>query len=308
MYNSEKSICRTLSSIQAQIIDDQTVIHIYVVDDCSTDCSRDSVESKNIRNLELIKLPKNLGRSGACNEGSRYGNGEYCLFLDSDCCLSSEKTLSDLVFYLRLGNDYCFGEVRHEENSFLGEYEDQLLERRNNNPNYFMRVTTAFFVCRRALFEGCNGFSEKYHHYGFEDRDLIIRMFKGRDDAHNIYTNNKLTAFHEGSLGLKDIADRMWEAGRYTSSIFYDDHPLEYNKTHYARIDVRFLPKYLIVFVKAVCLIKGGVLKIGCMLLSKQYTPMYLRIKLIQTISAVYYMSGTISANQKIKKHINIVQ
>ncbi len=90
MYNAEKYIGECLDSILAQTFDDYEVI---VVDDASTDKSRDIVASYlpkfqggGVERLNLICSEKN---SGGCpgvprNKGIRFAGGKYLLFVDND--------------------------------------------------------------------------------------------------------------------------------------------------------------------------------------------------------------------------------
>lgn len=85
LYNAEKYLCVCLDSVLIQTLKDFEVI---VVDDCSTDKSREIAESyleKFDGRLKIITLDKNTG-SGAVprNEGLRFSRGEYIFFMDND--------------------------------------------------------------------------------------------------------------------------------------------------------------------------------------------------------------------------------
>ena len=99
MYNTEKYVGECLDSILAQTFQDYEVI---VVDDCSTDNSRDVVEnyfSKFDGKLRLIESEKN---SGGCaiprNVGMSYATSKYLFFLDSDDLLI--KNALEKLFYV----------------------------------------------------------------------------------------------------------------------------------------------------------------------------------------------------------------
>jgi len=84
-YNSEKTICRALSSVFAQTLQPTEVI---VVDDGSTDGTVSLV--KRFCNglkpgfLKLAQLGSNYGVSHARNVGWNMASGEFLAFLDSD--------------------------------------------------------------------------------------------------------------------------------------------------------------------------------------------------------------------------------
>lgn len=89
MYNAEKYIGDCLDSILAQTFTDFEVI---VVDDASTDKSRDIVKTYlpkfnrgGVDKLKLICSEKNSGCPGVPrNKGIRFSRGKYLLFVDSD--------------------------------------------------------------------------------------------------------------------------------------------------------------------------------------------------------------------------------
>ena len=90
MYNVEKYIAECLESLLAQTFQDFEVI---VVDDCSTDFSRDVVHSffqKFGDKLKLFKMKKNTGFPGIPrNVALEEARGQYVYFLDSDDLLTN---------------------------------------------------------------------------------------------------------------------------------------------------------------------------------------------------------------------------
>lgn len=68
-----KSICDHLPKASFEVI---------VMDDCSPD---DSVQTlQQVKNLQVIVNPKNLGFLRSCNNGARHAKGEYLFFLNND--------------------------------------------------------------------------------------------------------------------------------------------------------------------------------------------------------------------------------
>lgn len=124
LYNNGNYIERCILSVINQSYKN---IEIVVVDDCSTDNSFDSVISiqRNHKNINYIKLNKNLGPGGARNKGMKYAHGKYITFLDSDDWIdgyayekmiaSMEKSNSDIsICGVKNENDDSFSsEVRH---------------------------------------------------------------------------------------------------------------------------------------------------------------------------------------------------
>lgn len=81
LYNKEKFIAETLSSVLAQTF---TAYEILIIDDASTDASA-AIAQKFIDNrIRIIKHPKNKGLSAARNTGVHHAKSKFIAFLDSD--------------------------------------------------------------------------------------------------------------------------------------------------------------------------------------------------------------------------------
>ena len=103
LYNKEKWIERTLSSLNNQTFSDWEAI---IVDDGSTDQSVQVVENfilKNPGNWIIIKK-RNEGQCKARNAGITEARGEFIAFLDADDIWSKNK-LADQVSILRENSD-----------------------------------------------------------------------------------------------------------------------------------------------------------------------------------------------------------
>ena len=87
MYNAESFIEKTLLTILNQ--DPHPFrIEIIVVDDVSTDKSRERVLSMQNEKIRLIALPVNGGTANARNAGLQAATGKWIQFVDSDDTLS----------------------------------------------------------------------------------------------------------------------------------------------------------------------------------------------------------------------------
>ena len=85
MYNMDKYVAECLDSLLCQTFQDFEVI---VVDDCSTDKSRDVVRNYLSRFNNRLRLIESEKNSGGCavprNIGMSYSSGKYLFFLDRD--------------------------------------------------------------------------------------------------------------------------------------------------------------------------------------------------------------------------------
>lgn len=89
-FNAEKTILRALDCAQAQSIRD---IEIIVVDDASTDSTRDLVRSRALADprIQLHCIETNSGPAAARNAGISHAKGEWIALLDADDTMSPER-------------------------------------------------------------------------------------------------------------------------------------------------------------------------------------------------------------------------
>lgn len=98
LFNSEKYIGETIQSVINQTYERWEMI---IVDDCSTDESRDIVKSYQQKDsrIKLIESDENFGGAARPrNTGLHYANGEYVAFLDSDDVWLHEKLAKQIAF------------------------------------------------------------------------------------------------------------------------------------------------------------------------------------------------------------------
>ena len=80
-YNAERTITRAIRSAQKQ---DYHRLELIIVDDYSTDRTRDVVESIRDERLVFSSASENEGASAARNRGVALASGKYVAFLDAD--------------------------------------------------------------------------------------------------------------------------------------------------------------------------------------------------------------------------------
>ncbi len=82
VFNRADCIVQAIASCLAQ--DDINLLEVLVVDDASTDCTREAVRSIDDPRLRLIRRERNGGGAACRNTGIDNANGDYVAFLDSD--------------------------------------------------------------------------------------------------------------------------------------------------------------------------------------------------------------------------------
>jgi glycosyltransferase involved in cell wall biosynthesis len=100
-FNRANLIVPTIRSVQAQSFTDYEII---IIDDGSTDDTKDVVTDLNVPELRYIKTT-NLERGCARNNGLRLATGEFVVFLDSDDLF--EKNHLQVLFKAIKANPSC---------------------------------------------------------------------------------------------------------------------------------------------------------------------------------------------------------
>ncbi|GAG00685.1 unnamed protein product, partial [marine sediment metagenome] len=106
VYNGEKYLREAIDSILNQTFKD---FEFLIVNDGSTDSSRDIVLSYNDPRIRLVDNEKNIGLTGSLNKGLRLAKGEYIARMDADD-ISTPDRLGKQVAYMNT----------HPEKALLG--------------------------------------------------------------------------------------------------------------------------------------------------------------------------------------------
>src|SRR5690554_6909547 len=82
LYNEEENIALLVGRIQSALVGKD--FEIILVDDGSTDQTRQEIKKLNNPNLVLVELKKNYGQSLALAAGIDYASGDYIVTMDGD--------------------------------------------------------------------------------------------------------------------------------------------------------------------------------------------------------------------------------
>lgn len=120
-YNRGRLILDSVNSVLNQTYKN---IELIVVDDCSTDDTKEIIESINDFRIKYIKLEKNSGACVARNSGIERATGEFIAFNDSDDLWIPEKICRQLDFLNKNNADIvlCKMECRTPENKFIHNF------------------------------------------------------------------------------------------------------------------------------------------------------------------------------------------
>ena len=82
-FNEEKTIIEILKRVNMQA-NKGVELEIIVIDDSSTDSTKELLIGNSDLYTKFISLDKNLGKGGAVKEGLKIASGKYILFQDAD--------------------------------------------------------------------------------------------------------------------------------------------------------------------------------------------------------------------------------
>lgn len=101
-YNCGEYIEESIQSVIAQTVSDW---EIQIVDDCSTDCTAETLQPylEQYPNIHYYRLSRNSGPAVARTEAIRRAKGKYIAFLDSDDLWVPDKLEKQIAFMKESG-------------------------------------------------------------------------------------------------------------------------------------------------------------------------------------------------------------
>ena len=185
-YNEEKTLKPCVDRV-LEIASESLELEIIIVDDCSTDNTKDLLKRSSVRS---ILLEKSVGSAKARNIGIKEAKNDIIALTDSDCFVS-RNWLKDLVPYLKT-YDVVGGKV-----IFKDEIEKKLNPSittetiiSEDSPVNFLNTSNMLF--KKDIFKQTRGFLS----YRLEDVEFSWRLLK-RD--FRLYYASKGLVYHQGT-------------------------------------------------------------------------------------------------------------
>ncbi len=209
-YNNESYIKRCVKSVLAQTYKD--LIEIIIVDDCSTDSSREIIMDMANKNSKIrpIFLEKNGKVSAARNIGLKEARGEYITFVDSDDFYYDdtklENEMSLIKKYFSLGKDIAsYSTIVRCTNDEVDFFYPNIPLKSRYVGNVYKKLIYDIrsdavmrdYCIRKEILNTVGGYNE--NNSLFEDYELLLKLSK---IVEFYYTNKNGTVYRNSINGL----------------------------------------------------------------------------------------------------------
>lgn len=229
-YNRKERLARGLEALWNQEFD-KDECEVIVVDDGSTDGTREWIGT--IETPETLKYlwHENVGRAANRNIGIRNARGELIVFLDDDVVATPTLLTEHFKVHRKESNPRLvvlgytpFGAnvkrnsiTEYCKKSWEGIFENAVAKR-HDHPYWFF-ITNNLSV-RRSFVLSVGLFDEDFKNYSYEDSELGYRLHKA---GMVLQFNRAALAYHNFEMDLEKICKQSFQMG-YSAVIYYSKH------------------------------------------------------------------------------------
>lgn len=168
---------------------DYPVFEIIIIDDFSTDGTREFLKKINNDKVRIILNEKNSGASKTRNAGIRIAKGEWLVFIDDDC-QAEENWLEELS--KKFENEktgFVIGNTIYFKEGYHGNFPERLVD--NDRARWPGSGNIAY---RKKTLDEIGGFDEENFFYANEDTELALRAFSSNWEYSR---TEKAVVFHQ---------------------------------------------------------------------------------------------------------------
>jgi GT2 family glycosyltransferase len=291
VYRNASGALDVVGVLLQQTLPQDASLEIIIVDDGSSDGTAGLLREHANENVRVLENPYNMGRSIACGTGANQARGGCLIFIDSDCIPESQSFLAAHLQVLRGGHIASIGPVvpPGSEVTFWSRYQGDASRRRErqHSRGAVYSGTTANFGVLTSAFRRSGGFDPRYVGYGFEDRDLLVRLSR----LGSLEWCPEARVTHLDVLTLSGVLEKMRIAGGSSAALFSRDHPEAYRTLGFAALDVRLHP-----MLRPVAKLTRPLLRAAPAverLLCRRWIPYRMTRPVVKLFAALAYMQGT---------------
>jgi GT2 family glycosyltransferase len=269
-------------------------VEVILVNDGSGDDTSSQLAELDDPRIRIVEMPVNVGRSAARNAGARIAGGDFIVFLDCDCLPKNDSFIRGHYDHLSTGAVASTGNVLGADDDFWSRYQrnSSIRRRQQHSLGFEFSGSSQNLAVSSEAFNATGGFDSRYKKYGFEDRDLLIRLASmGR-----VAWAEKAEVVHLDPLSMRGVSRKMLEAGGSSSLLFSADHPAAYKALGYAQLDARFHPRtaWLAPLATALLPLLSSLVE----LVIRIPVPFVIKAGLVTGVSGISYWIGTVEASQ----------
>lgn len=245
LFNAEKYIAQTIESVISQTYQNWEMI---IVDDCSTDNSKDIVkkyEAKESR-IKLIELEKNFGGPARPrNVGLDISKGDYLAFLDADDVWLKNKLRVQINEMLVNNLDFTSTDSKFiDDNSIdtiINKHKIIIFFKKIKRKATLSDVIKGNFISTSSAIVSKNfisKFDENKDFIGVEDMYLWMKILNEKNVRYK-YITDKLIKYRVSSTSLSERGVNQKQAIKANLCILkfiLDNQKFEYIKYFYIRI------------------------------------------------------------------------
>ena len=172
-YNRAQLLIRAIRSVLAQAY---SSFELIVVDDGSTDNTKELVGQLDDRRIKYVAHEQNSGLSAARNTGIAQTTGKYIAFIDSDDEWEKDKLEKQMAFLVNKQTPiFIFSNtIKIKDGLWAGYEKDPSMPTQPYYYEMYSITTPSTWVISRDVFGLVGYFDEAFYH--FDDIEFLFRM------------------------------------------------------------------------------------------------------------------------------------
>ena len=221
-YNAQSTLPGLLESLSAQGRPED--FEVIVVDDCSSDSTADICRRFGCK---FICCSKNRGPASCRNLGAAGAAGEFLVFTDSDCIVSSDWLRSFERALEPADSDVIMGKLVLLPSSLMGDAISALgfpaggslgFEKvwRVSGDGSTSSLSSCNFAIKREIFQELGGFDQSFPYAGGEDSFLAHSLLEA---GYGIKYRPEVIAYHPARESFVEFL--RWQFKRGVSSLIF---------------------------------------------------------------------------------------